>query len=75
MNIHKYLRFRATEEGVPFSLPVNWFVYWIELGCRDFFSCTVDNDGNVLSDIKDPSCLQRFWFSLFLEMREPYPFN
>ena len=68
MNIHSYLRFRAEEEGHDFAIPVGWFTHWMALGCRTFFCCTVDSEGCVLSDYKNPTCLQRFWFNTFQDI-------
>ena len=68
MNIHIYLQFRAREEGHAFAIPDEWFQHWMQRGCRTFFCCTVDTEGYVLSDDKNPSCLQRFWFNTFQEI-------
>ena len=70
-DIHNYIQFRALEEGQGFSLTVAWFENYIAQGVRVFFQCTVDEQGNVLSDAKSPACLQRFWFEKFLALREP----
>ena len=69
MNIHEYMRFRANEEHQEFGLTVDWFVFWLEMGCRNFFGCEVDGEGNVLTDYTNPGALQRFWFMKFQQMR------
>ena len=69
MNIHEYIRFRANEENQGFSLAVDWFVFWMEMGCRTFFGATVDEEGNVLTDYNNPGALQRFWFMKFQQTR------
>ena len=68
MDIFKYLRFRAEEEGEPFSLEVTFFVFWLEMGEREFFKCLVDEEGNVLVDSQNPNCLQRYWFEKFQQV-------
>ena len=69
MDIYNYLRFRAHEESTSFTLNVSWFVFWIELGTRDFFHCVVDSEGNVLADTRNPGCLQRYWFLKYQAFR------
>ena len=69
MNICEYIRFRANEENQQFTLTVDWFLFWIEMGCTTFFGCTVNSSGDVLTDFTNPTCLQRFWFSKYQQMR------
>ena len=69
MNICEYLRFRANEENNEFTLTVDWFQFWIEMGCLTFFGCTVDHNGDVVTDHSNEGCLQRFWFMKFQQMR------
>ena len=69
MDICNYLRFRANETGAPFTLSVSFFLFWLELGTRNFYDCEVDSRGVVLSDTRNPGCLQRYWFSKFQAYR------
>ena len=57
-DIHNYILYRANEEVQGFRLTVPWFEYAISQGIRVFFGCTVNSQGNVLADAKNPSCLQ-----------------
>ena len=69
-DICNYIQYRANEEGQGFRLTVEWFEYAISQGIRLFYGCSVDSQGNVLSDAKNPSCLQAYWFEKFLAHRE-----
>ena len=74
-DIRDYIQYRAKEgrKEQGFRLTVEWFEYAISQGIRVFFGCSVDSQGNVLSDTTNPSCLQAYWFKKFLAHREPLP--
>ena len=61
LEIFEYMKFRADVEKQPFDMPMSFFRKLLEeAGMRQFFGCTTDAEGNVLSDSVNPGALRKW---------------
>ena len=58
--IWEYMRFRAEREETGFDLKTSLFRGLLARGCTLFFGATTDQNGNVLSDNKNPEVFEEF---------------
>ena len=58
--IYHYMEFRADKENTGFELDEKWFKVRLAGGFRKFFGVNVNEEGDVLDDLKNQIWLAEF---------------